>query len=199
MRRPPSTWHEPRTHPGAPTTLTRRRPTVTLTRVQSGVGTLTFEAVVTAAVGDLRLGSAYQLRSGLSSVVAHHDGRRYAPPGETRRPVIVANRQRYERIAVDLRQVTDLERFVVYAFSGDGQSLHWGGTLIATTFGGDRIEMPIEMAPAPAVAVLASVYNIDGELVVRSEMDLIAGTIREACRGYGFERISWVDDRTPID
>jgi uncharacterized protein involved in tellurium resistance len=182
-----------------PTTLNQRRPTVTLTRVQSGVGTLTFEAVVTAAAGDLGLGCAYQLRSGLASTVAHHTGRRYAPPGETRRPVVVAGRQQYERIAVDLRQVADLERFVVYAFSGNGQPLQWGGTLIATTLGGDRIEMPIDLAPAPAVAVLASVYNIRGELVIRSEMDLVGSTVREACRGYGFDRISWVDDSTPID
>lgn len=199
MRRPASTWQEPRTTPGVPTTLNPRRPTVTLTRVQSGVGTLTFEAIVTAAAGDLRLGCAYQLRSGLASTVAHHTGRRYAPPGQTRRPVIVASRQDYERIAVDLRQVTDLERFVVYAFSGNGQPLQWGGTLIVTTFGGDRIEMPIELAPAPAVAVLASVYNIRGELIVRAEMDLVGSTVREACRGYGFDRISWVDDTTPID
>ncbi|MFN8200613.1 MAG: hypothetical protein U0R72_20130 [Nakamurella multipartita] len=199
MRRPASTWQEPRTTPGVPTTLNPRRPTVTLTRVQSGVGTLTFEAIITAAAGDLRLGCAYQLRSGLASTVAHHTGRRYAPPGQTRRPLIVASRQDYERIAVDLRQVTDLERLVVYAFSGNGQPLQWGGTLIATTFGGDRIEMPIELAPAPAVAVLASVYNIGGELIIRSEMDLIGSTVREACRGYGFDRISWVDDTTPID
>jgi len=172
---------------------------VTLTRVQSGVGTLTFEAVVTAAAGDLRLGCAYQLRSGRASTVQHHAGRRYAPAAETRRPVIVANRQQYERIAVDLRQVTELERFVVYGFAGNGQPLQWGGTLIATTFGGDRIEMPIDLAPAPAVAVLASVYNIRGELVIRTEMDLIGTTVREACRGYGFDRISWVDDTTPID
>ena len=44
-------------------------PTVTLNRVQSGVGALTFEAVASAEVGDLRLGCAYQLRSGLSSTV----------------------------------------------------------------------------------------------------------------------------------
>jgi hypothetical protein len=47
--------------------------------------------------------------------------------------------------------------------------------------------------------VLASIYNIRGELVIRSEMDLVGTTVREACRGYGFDRISWVDDSTPID
>jgi len=199
LRRPPTTWIEPRITPGVPTTLTPRRPTVTLNRVQSGVGTLTFEAVVTAAAGDLRLGCAYQLSSGRASTVQHQSGRRYAPPGETRRPIMVATRQEYERIAVDLRQVEDLERLIVFAFSGNGQQLQWGGTLVVTTFGGDRIEMPIELAPAPAVAVLASVYNIRGELVIRSEMDLVAANIRDACRGYGFDRISWVDDATPID
>jgi hypothetical protein len=87
----------------------------------------------------------------------------------------------------------------VYAFSGDNSQLRWGGTLLGTTFGGDRIEMPIDLAPSNAVAVLASVYNIRGQLVIRSEMDLIGRTIREACRGYGFDRITWVDDATPID
>ena len=67
------------------------------------------------------------------------------------------------------------------------------------TFGGDRIELPIDLAPSNAVAVLASVYNIRGQLVLRSEMDLIGRTIREACRGYGFDRITWLDDQTPID
>lgn len=199
LRRPASTWVEPRITAGVPTTLTPRRPTVTLNRVQSGVGTLTFEAVVTAAAGDLRLGCAYQLRSGRASTVQHQAGRRYGPPGETRRPIVVATRSEYERIAVDLRQVDELERLVVYAFSGNGRPLQWGGTLIVSTFGGDRIEMPIDLAPAPAVAVLVSMYNVAGELVVRSEMDLIAPNIRDACRGYGFDRISWVDDATPID
>ena len=167
--------------------------------MQSGVGALTFEAIATADIGDLRLGLAYQLRSGRSSTVQHQAGRRFAPPGETRRPIVLASRQQYERLVIDLRQVTDLERFVVYAFSADGGQLRWGGTLLATTFGGDRIEMPIELAPSNAVAVLASVYNIRGQLVLRSEMDLVGRTIREACRGYGFDRITWVDDSTPID
>ena len=181
------------------TILTPQAPTVTLTRVQSGVGTLTFEAVAAPGVGDLRLGCAYQLVSGRSSTVQHQAGRRYAPPGETRRPLVLAARQQFERLEFDLRQITDLERCVVYAFSGDGNEVRWGGTLVITTFGGDRIEAPIELAPSNAVAVLASVYNIRGQLVLRSEMDLIGRTIREACRGYGFDRITWLDDQTPID
>ncbi len=190
---------EPRTAPGVPTILQAQNPTVTLTRVQSGVGTLTFEAAVADSVGDLRLGAAYQLTSGRSSTIQHHAGRRFAPPGETRRPILLAARQQFERLSLDLRQVDELERMVVYAFSGNGSQLRWGGTLLVNTFGGDRIEMPIEMPPATAVAVLASVYNVRGELVLRSEMDLVGTTIMQACRGYGFERISWLDDVTPID
>ena len=95
--------------------------------------------------------------------------------------------------------MTDLERLVVYGFSGDGWPLRWGGTLVATTFGDDRVEMPIELPTADAVAVLASVYNVGGQLILRSEMDLIGRTIKEACRGFGFDRISWLDDQTPID
>ena len=198
-RRAAPAFPEPRTQQGISTILTPFEPTVTLTRVQSGVGSLTFEAVVAAGVGDLRLGVAYQLRSGRSSTVQHHAGRRFAPPGETRRPIIMASRQQFERLALDLRQVTELERCVVYAFSGDGGRLRWGGTLVATTFGGDRIEMPIELPPSDAVAVLASVYNIHGQLVLRSEMDLIGRTVREACRGYGFDRITWLDEMSPVD
>ena len=192
-------WTEPRTSQGVPTILSPPSPTVTLTRVQSGVGTLTFEAVASADVGDLRLGCAYQLRSGLSSTVQHEAGRRFAPPGETRRPLLLAARGQYERISVDLRQVADLERLVIYGFAGNGRQLRWGGTLVITTFGGDRIELPIDMPPATAVAVLASAYNIRGQLVLRSEMDLIGTTIREAARGYGFDRITWLDEQNPID
>jgi uncharacterized protein involved in tellurium resistance len=167
--------------------------------VQSGVGALTFDAVVGADLGELRLGCAYQLASGRTSTVQHHAGRRFAPPGETRRPIILAARSQFERLALDLRQVTDLERLVVYGFSGNGKQLRWGGTLVATTFGGDRIEMPIDLPPSDAVVVLASVYNVGGQLVLRAEMDLIGRTVKEACRGYGFDRISWLDDQTPID
>ncbi len=182
-----------------PTILGPQDPTVTLTRLQSGVGTLSIEAAVTASVGDLRLGAAYQLRSGRSSTVQRQAGRRFGPPHESRRPVLLAARQQFERLAVDLRQIPDLERFVVYAFSGDGRQLRWGGTLVVTVFAGDRIEMPIELPPTAAVAVLASVYNVRGEIVLRSEMDLIGHSIREACRGYGFDRITWLDEVTPID
>jgi hypothetical protein len=47
--------------------------------------------------------------------------------------------------------------------------------------------------------MLMSLYNVDGELVVRAEMETIAGDVREIARAYGYDRITWRDDRNPVD
>jgi uncharacterized protein involved in tellurium resistance len=172
-------------------------PTVTLTRVQSGVGHLDIEAVTSAEVGDLRLGAAYQLADGTSSTVQYADGNRFAP--SSRRPIIVAGRDEYEYLRLDLRQVRRLERLAVYAFSESRRPLTWGGTLVVTTFGGARIELPLETLFAGPVAVVLSIYNLDGELVIRAEMETITGDLREAARAYGYDRITWRDAGHPID
>jgi hypothetical protein len=87
----------------------------------------------------------------------------------------------------------------VYAFSESRAELTWGGTLVLTTFAGARVELPLETLFAGRVAVLMSIYNLDGEYVVRAEMETIAGDVREAARAYGYDRITWRDDRTPVD
>ncbi|MDX6205245.1 MAG: hypothetical protein QOF39_1302, partial [Frankiales bacterium] len=56
-------YSPPRVKAGSATVLTAKAPTVTLTRVQSGVGSLVIEAACSPAVGDLRLGAAYELGS----------------------------------------------------------------------------------------------------------------------------------------
>ncbi|PZS29561.1 MAG: hypothetical protein DLM58_15275 [Pseudonocardiales bacterium] len=187
-----------RVTPGGRTILSRRAPTVTLTRTQTGIGTLTFEAACSPEVGDLRLGAAYQLRSDESSTLQMTGGNRLAPP-RSRRPVLVGAHDRYERISVDLRQSPDIERLAVYAFSEGRAQLRWGGTLIVTTFAGAKIEIPLEELPPGEVAVLMSLYNVRSEFVLRAEMETIAGSIREAARAYGYDQISWLDDRTPVE
>jgi uncharacterized protein involved in tellurium resistance len=187
-----------RVRAGSRTILTVTEPTVTLTRVQSGLGALRFEAAWSAEVGDLRLGCAYQLRSGRSSTVQLTGGSRLAPP-KSRRPVIVASHDRYEQLAVDLRQCRELARLIVYAFSESRADLRWGGTLITTTFGGARIELPLDTLQGGDVAVLMSMYNVHGEFVLRAEMQTLYGGVREAARAYGYERITWLDDRTTVD
>lgn len=187
-----------RVRSGTRTVLTPSDPVVTLSRVQSGVGTLTFEAKVSDAVGDLRLGAAYQLRSGECSTVQHSGGRPVAAHG-ARHPVVVADRERFERLQIDLRKAPDLDRLVVYAFSDSRAALAWGGTLVVTTYADASIELPLETLQGGDVAVVMSLYNVDGEFVLRAEMQSLYGYIRAACRAYGFDRITWLDDKTPVD
>jgi len=191
------TYAPPRAQAGAATILTAKAPTITLTRVQSGVGALQIELACSAEVGDARLGCAYQLRSGLSSVVQHASGVPTAPPG-SRRPVLTGLRDEFEELLVDLVQVRELDRFVVYAFSASDSELTWGGTLVVSTLGRPRVELPMDGPASAGVLVLLSVFNVAGELVLRNESDRIAGTVRDACVAYGFDRIAWLDARTPL-
>lgn len=195
---PPRVHRDKRVGAGEESLLAVRTPTVTLTRTQSGVGHLTVEAVCSDEVGDLRLGALYQLRSGGSSTLQHAGGHRFGPPS-SRRPVLLATREEYERISVDLRQVRDIERIAIYAFSESRTELTWGGTLVVETFGAARIELPLDTLYAGPIAVLLSFYNFDGELVVRAEMENIAGDVREAARAYGYDKITWRDERSPVD
>lgn len=173
-------------------------PTVTLTPVQSGIGTLTIEAATSAEVGDLRLGCAYELTGQFEHTVQMTQGNRFAPP-HSKRPVIIGGHDRFERIQVDLRQCRSLQRMVVYAFSEKRQPLNWGGTLIVTTHGAARIEIPLDVLQGGEIAVLISIYQVRGELVIRAEMQTLFGDVREAARAYGFDRITWLDGRTPVE
>lgn len=178
--------------------LTVSEPTITLTRLQSAIGTLRFEAAVSAEVGDLQLGCAYRLRSGLSSVLAPDGDHRLAPPG-SRRPVLLSGHDEFATVEVDLRQSRDLDRLALYAYSASRAPLRWGGTLVVETFGKARIELPLESLQGGDVAVLMSLYNVRGEFVLRAEMQTLNGDVREACRAYGYDRITWLDGRNPVD
>ena len=186
-----------RVRPGERVILRPTAPTVTLTRMQSGIGALTCEAACSSEVGDLRLGAAYELADGITSTMQMTQGERLAP-AHSKRPVLIGSRDQYERISIDLRQVRGLRRLVVYAFSESRSPLAWGGTLITTTFGGARVELPLETLQGGSVAVLQSLYVVDGECVLRAEMQSLNGDVREAARAYGFDRITWLDDRTPV-
>ena len=170
---------------------------MTLTRIQSGIGVLTVETAHSAAVGDLRTGCAYSLRSGSSSVLHNVGTPTSAPPGSNR-PVIVLE-PAHNRFTLDLTQSRDVDRLIIYAFSGGGPPPTAGVTLITTTFGRARIETTLDRLPPTGVVVLMSLYNIAGEFVLRAELDLVAGTPRDAAAGYGFDQITWLDPWTPLD
>lgn len=170
---------------------------VTLTRVQSGVGALILQAAHSDLVGDLRLGAAYQLVSGQSSVIHNAGGLSTAPAG-SQRPVIIASSEPFEALTIDLAQSRQVERLIVCAYSESGTSLDWDGALIVQTYGGDRVEVPLRCERAAGVMVPLSLYNIDGEFVLRAEQFFIEGSLREATAAFGFERITWLDDHTPL-
>jgi uncharacterized protein involved in tellurium resistance len=193
----PSHRQPERIGPGGREILSPRNPTITLNRVQSGIGTLTIDAVCSPAVGDLRLGALYELADGTTSLVRAATGVPTAPPG-SRRPVLQGARPEYERLIVDLRQSRGLRRLLVYAFSESGSELSWAGTLRITTFGGAHIEVPMDVGPHRGPLALLSLYNIDGEFVLRAELEKVAGAAREVARSYGYDQISWADDDTPV-
>ncbi|MCO7219375.1 hypothetical protein [Klenkia sp. PcliD-1-E] len=187
----------PRVSPGGRVILTSREPTVTLDRLQSGIGGLTLTAVCSPAVGDLVLGAVYQLSDGTSGVLGAATGISTAPP-RSRRPVLQGGRDEFERITVDLRQSRSLRRFVVWATSASERELVWGGTLRLATHGGARVEIPLDVGRHVGPLVIASVYAVDGEFVLRAELDPVAGVARDVARAYGFGAITWADARTPV-
>ncbi|HEY7008915.1 MAG TPA: hypothetical protein VH395_08250 [Jatrophihabitantaceae bacterium] len=187
-----------RVHAGDRMLLTPSEPSVTLTPLQSGIGALTLEAAASDAVGDLRLGAAYELASGQQNVMQMTQGSRLAPP-HSKRPILLGSRDRFEKVSVDLRQCRHLRRLALYAFSEKRKPLTWGGTLLVTTFGGARIELPLDSLQGGDIAVLLSIYQVRGEFVLRAEMQALFGDVREASRAYGYDRISWLDGRTPVE
>jgi hypothetical protein len=172
-------------------------PTVTLTRLQSGIGTVSLQLAVATTAGQLRLGCLYELADGTSSTVQPEQGERTAPPS-SRRPVLLARHDRFEQLDLDARQIRRLRRAVVTARSSDARPPAWTGTILLTTYGGARVEVPLDTLEGGDVAVLFSLYQLRGELVVRAEMQALFGGLREAARGYGFERITWLDANTPL-
>lgn len=183
--------------PGGRASLTDDRPTLTLDRLQSGIGVLTVRAAVSEHIGDLRLAAAYRLTTGESSVLDEARGLTVAPVG-TSRYVVVATRDNGDVLRLDLRQVRRLERLVVLAFSPSGATLRWGGALLVETADGGRVDVALDREPASGVLVALSITQVAGELVLRAEDELVHGTFRDAALAYGFTTITWVDPWTPL-
>lgn len=183
--------------PGGRASLTDDRPTLTLDRLQSGIGVLTVRAAVSEHIGDLRLAAAYRLTTGESSVLDEARGLTVAPVG-TSRYVVVAARDNGDVLRLDLRQVRRLERLVVLAFSPSGATLRWGGALLVETADGGRVDVGLDREPASGVLVALSITQVAGELVLRAEDELVHGTFRDAALAYGFTTITWVDPWTPL-
>lgn len=174
-------------------------PTVTLTRLQSGTGAVRVRLVASGATSDLRLGCAYQLVDG-TGLVRRDPGPQTAP-ADGRRPVIRASYDAGEVLTVDLVQVRRLSRMVVFLSSATGQPVQASGTLVVEMLAGTRVRIPLDRsrsATGPGVLVPLSIYDVDGEIVLRNEGIVVDGPVRAAALAFGFDRITWVDDHTPL-
>lgn len=179
---------------GRPTLLSRDRPTIALTRVQSGVGVLRVTSAVSAGIGDFRLAALAHLTTGETVLLDHNRGMATAPAA-SRRPVVQAVDRGF---LVDLRQTPRLARLVVLGFSPTAATLAWSGALRVETIGGARVDVPLEREPGAGSLVALSLVNVGGRLVLRAERELVPGALREAALAYGFDELTWVDAWTPL-
>jgi uncharacterized protein involved in tellurium resistance len=200
---PPSARHR------VPSVLTMRRapngsvtrlgpgsPTVALSRIQSGIGGLEFGLTRASAAGDLSLGCVYQLDDGFESVVQGLGDVLSGPPGATLPLVRLKPRRDGVSITFDLRQVRSLRRALLYGFSPSGAALRWDGIIVTATHGGARIEIPLDHAQSDGTMAMVTIYNVEGELVLRSEMEPFSGSPERVAVGFGYA-VPWLDGRLP--
>ena len=87
----------------------------------------------------------------------------------------------------------DIRAFTAFAEKGGAYGAQCGYRASAA-----RIVSPLDLGRWRVPAVVLSIYNVGGELVLRAERELVAGGVREATRAFGYDRIAWADDGTPV-
>jgi hypothetical protein len=180
-----------RTEDGTTTILTPRRPTVMLNRLQSGIGAIRMHMIWTAPQQG-RLGCIFRMTSGDSAV---------AWPGSlpaARDPLALTMQADLAVVTVDLLRARQLDRMILVATLDHHLPDRPPGALLINTYGGARIEVPLDDPPIPGVLVLLSMSNLNGEFVLRAEREPIPGAVRDAAVAYGFDRITWYDGYTAI-
>ncbi|MGQ0616593.1 MAG: hypothetical protein ACT4PW_06310 [Acidimicrobiia bacterium] len=179
---------------GAVARLDRATPTITLSRAQSGIGALSFTLVRPSTAGDLALGCMYQVRTGAEAVLQPHEGDVAAPVAGHLPLVRTKVNPDGQTVTMDLRQVPALRRALLYGFSPSGASIDWSGLIVVTTHGGARLEVPVTGRSSRGASALITVYNVAGELVLRSEMETFRGSPQRAAEAFGY-RLHWIDGR----
>jgi uncharacterized protein involved in tellurium resistance len=182
---------------GKATRLSAAEPTVTLTRVQSGTGALEVALTRAPSAGDLAIGAVYQLDDGTEGIVQSLGDALSGPAGVALPVLRLKRRPEGELLTVDLRRVTDLRRALVYGYSPTTAALAWQGVVVVGTYGGARIEVPIDREPFTGTVALLTIYNVGGELVLRSEMEPFAGPPETAAVAFDYH-LPWLEGRRPV-
>lgn len=196
-RRRPERLPYPRVQPGATAVLARPHPTVTLTRLQSGVGQLAVALRPVPGAGDVEMGVLCETDDGALHVVQRLGDRTSAPaPGSPLPLVRLAREDGADVVLVDLRSVRRLRRALFYGYSPSVSVVTWDGVVRAVLHDGGRLEAPFDLPPLSGTVALLTLYVVDGEVVVRAEMEPFAGPPETAALAYGY-RLGWLDGRLP--
>lgn len=186
----------PRVQPGATVVLSAARPTVTLTRLQSGIGQLRISLARGADAGDLALGLVCETTDG-ATYVLQRLGDVQATPATPLPLVRLAAVQGVDTFLVDLRQVRRLRRALLYGYSPAVAVLAWDGVVTTTTHDGSRVEAPFELPALSGTVALLTGYAVHGELVLRAELEPFAGPPETAAEAYGYHA-GWLGGRLPV-
>jgi uncharacterized protein involved in tellurium resistance len=190
----------PRVRPGETLVLDRSRPTVTLTRLQSGVGALRVSLLRGPSSGDVELGLVCQTTDGTTSVVqrlSDPPGSSLATPGAPLPLVRLSPQEGVDTLSVHLRQVRRLRRALVYGYSPSDAVVPWQGVVVVRLQDDTRFEVPVDLPPLRGTLALLTVYAVAGELVLRAELEPCPGPPEAAAQAYGFAH-AWLDGRLPV-
>ena len=192
----PRTLPYPRLQRGSTLVLTAAKPTVTLTRLQSGVGQLRLTLARGSDAGDLAAGLICQTVDGATYVVQRL-GDALSTPAAPLPMVRLVSDGGLDTFLVDLRQVTRLRRALLYGYSPSVSVVGWDGVVVAATYDGSRVEAPFDLPPLSGTTALLTVYAVAGELVLRSELEQFAGPPEMAAEAYGYH-YGWLGGRLPV-
>ncbi len=168
---------------GALTELNLERPSVTLSRLQSGVGAL---AVALVGVGAERaaLGCAYEIAASPHARTLVVDATTDPVPKPD--ALLWGSFKQHQRIIVDLRQIERFRRALIFVTTGLGNGAAASCALLFAVRGVDLVECRMDLPAGEGTLVVASVYNVFGELVIRSEAWTLEASLRTAAEAHGF-------------
>lgn len=171
--------------------MTEHEPVVELTRMQSAAGGLEAKVAVPNP-SEVVLGLVFETSDTRESLVLPGLSQQGPDP---RRPIFRATSS---GVAVNLRRITGVHRWLLFAVPTRPSKQLPGGTITITTYGDSRLELPLVAGPTLGAQALMTGHVVEGRLVLRAEHDPYSGTLQQVCSAYGYREISWRDPYTPL-